>query len=517
MRLRSLIACTGLGLALCACSKDKLEVDTTPTTSIDPMSKEQIDDVIIKHLHSTNTVYHWSNASDIMLWSASVQSDSIMSVGYQPAAMTNVIDRIHEIDLNSEAWKAARDLVVQEIVDKTNAAYPGLNAKAEDLIRNLDRQYLPTLDVKIYHLGLVSRLRQMAEVRYIEPMGYGLAPEISERSSSGCSNAPASYIPSADYTNTAPSAKISWHLSHSSMNVPLAWNTSTGDNIKVALIDTGVADSQSKLGSQFNSGYSSGRTIEKYSTLITGWWWWAGNDGPNDQCGHGTSMAGLISAPRGYGGSATGAAYNCDLKAYRATSDVVVNGSNEKEGVRDALYSAGNDNAVKIISMSIGDIISSSTVSDGIYYAYNKGKLIFAAAGTSFSWTSWWGVIFPASMSQTVAITGIQDNFTSISNMERCNSCHSGSAVDFVAVMQRSNDDDRTTLTLAMSGNTPSYVGGSSAATATTAGIAALVWGTNPSQSRSQVLQRLKNASSYYPNRDGDFGWGTIDAAVAVQ
>ncbi|MBL0101620.1 MAG: hypothetical protein IPP49_17630 [Saprospiraceae bacterium] len=44
--------------------------------------------------------------------------------------------------------------------------------------------------------------------------------------------------------------------------------------------------------------------------------------------------------------------------------------------------------------MSIGSPISSSTVSDGIYYAYNKGKMIFAAAGTSYSWTTWYGVIF---------------------------------------------------------------------------------------------------------------------------
>ncbi len=206
------------------------------------------------------------------------------------------------------------------------------------------------------------------------------------------------------------------------------------------------------------------------------------------------------------------AAYNCNLKAYRAMTDVVVNGSSEKAGVRDALYDIGNDGTVKIVSMSIGDVSYSSTVADGIYYAYNRGKLIFAAAGTSLSWTNWWGVIFPANMAETVAVTGIKDG----TYYERCNTCHSGSAVDFVAVMQRNFDYSRTSLTLALSGNTPAYVGGSSAATATTAGIAALVWATNPSQSRSQVLQRLKNASQFYPSRSSEFGWGIIDAAVAV-
>jgi len=516
MKFKSLLALASLVFVLAACTKDQLAPNSQSATQQDPMTRSAMDEIVKQHLEENNTPYHWSGASSTMLWSASVRSDSMMAIGYQPAGSENVRDRIHQIDLNSSEWKSAREKLVDYIVDATNAAYPDLDATAEDLIRNLDRQTLPTLDVRIFNLEMVEKLRSMPEVRYIEPMGYGLT-EIGQRSDSGCSNNPASNIPSADYSTTAPDAKISWHLSHPSMNVPAAWSTSTGSGIKVALIDTGVADSQSKLGSQFNSGYSSGRSIEKYSTLITGWWWWASNDGPNDQCGHGTSMAGLIASPRGYGGAATGAAYNCNLKAFRATSDVIVNGSNEKEGVRDALYIAGNDNAVKIISMSIGDVFNSSTVEDGIYYAYNKGKLIFAAAGTSLTWTSWWGVIFPANLAQTVAVTGIQDGYSSISNMQRCNTCHSGSAVDFVAVMQRSANNDRTTLSLAMSGNNPSYVGGSSAATATTAGIAALVWGTNPGQNRNQALQRLKNASSYYPNRNGDFGWGTINAAAAVQ
>ena len=46
--------------------------------------------------------------------------------------------------------------------------------------------------------------------------------------------------------------------------------------------------------------------------------------------------------------------------------------------------------------------------------------------------------------------------------------------------MQRREDDGRSTITLSRNGATPGYVGGSSAATATLAGIAALVWATDP-------------------------------------
>ncbi len=82
--------------------------------------------------------------------------------------------------------------------------------------------------------------------------------------------------------------------------------------------------------------------------------------------------------------------------------------------------------------------------------------------------------------------------------------------------MQRNSNTGRTSLTLAMSGDTPSYVGGSSCATATTAGIAALVWATNTNQSRTQVLNRMKNAASIYPGRNSQFGWGIVNAHAAV-
>jgi len=106
---------------------------------------------------------------------------------------------------------------------------------------------------------------------------------------------------------------------------------------------------------------------------------------------------------------------------------------------------------------------------------------------------------------------GLRDNGT-----VKCVTCHSGPEVDFTIIMERASDDDRTSISLASSTNQPKYTGGSSCATATVAGIAALVWAENTSASRSTVLQALKNASEFYPARDNDFGWGKINAAVAV-
>ena len=176
----------------------------------------------------------------------------------------------------------------------------------------------------------------------------------------------------------------------------------------------------------------------------------------------------------------------------------MINGSAEKDGVSDAYVYLGNRSDVKIISMSMGDVFYSGQVADAVVYAYNKGKLIFNAAGTSLSWTSRWGVIFPANMSQTVAVTGVRTG----TPLQRCDVCHDGSQVDFVITMQDRNNTNRTPLTLHTSGNTPRYTGGSSCATATTAGIAALVWAKNLGQSRNQVLNVLKKSSEFYPSRN---------------
>lgn len=504
-----LLPLAALFVLLAGCSKENLPVEEAQPQTLERLSRADINASVLEQLHASG-VYKWETANDQMLWSAISHGNEIAVIGYQPVGFTNIKDRIHEIDISQDEWRMVRQDLIDYVVSETKKYFPGEEITAEKLLMDQPVEtHIPAFDILIKHPAIVTALRQRADVRYLEPMNYSFN-EVADRSDSGCGVSPNYSIPSADYSTTSPSAKIPWnfHL----MNIPSAWSTSQGDNIGVCLIDTGTSPDQPKLGSQFASGQSTGRYIARYGTYVSSWWWWASPDGPDDDCGHGTQMAGLIAGPRASGGSTVGAAYKSNLISYRATGDVVINSSSEKNGVKDALVGAGNRSDVKVISMSIGDVFYSSKVADGVYYAYNRGKLIFAAAGTSLSWTSWWGVIFPANMSETVAVTGVKEGYP----LERCNTCHDGSEVDFIVPMQRRNDSGRTSLTLAMSGNTPAYVGGSSAATATTAGMAAMVWATSPSSSRSTILNRLKNAASIYPSRNGNFGWGIIDAQYAV-
>lgn len=471
-----------------------------PKTAINAFIREQL---------SQQQHFNWEMASDSMVWSALVQGDSILSVGYQPAGFTNLSQKIHLIDTKSSEWQSTRNQVLQLIME--NERKNGRAATENSLLAFKENQ-LPVVDVKVSSFATVKALRESGIVRYAEPIGYGAfmqdkkttpVVESSLSSGFGCGSnvAQTGLVVNVDYTNITPGAKQSW--SHPYSKIGQAWAKSTGKGVKIMIIDTGVSSDQENLGTTFNQGASTGRTIEKKVTLP--------GATPVDNCGHGTSMAGAAAAPRGTDGASAGVAYNCNLVTVHAADGVVLLSADAATGVADAYMLGANDASVKIISMSMGTIFDITKVKDAIIYAHNKQKLMFCAAGTSFSvFAGFVGVIFPASLSQVVAVTGIKDNLT-----ERCGDCHQGPKVDFVVVMEKVSNG-RKPLSLAMSGDVPSTVGGSSVSTATVAGIAALVWAKYPADTRDAVYNRLKNAGSYANNRHANFGWGIIDADAAV-
>lgn len=480
----------------------------------DLIPQSEIDQIILKSIQETGD-FIWMEQSDKLLFSALMHGDSILTIGYKPADLQQPNSRIGLDNVKSESWQSSASKIASMIAE-TLEKNESPTYRVRDQVAEI-HESLPFLEVKITDLEVLQNLRKMAEVRYFEPVGYqfnyellnGENPYARITSDSGCSNDPQPNLSASDYSIVSPGAKASWN--YPQMGITQAWTQSTGAGITVGVIDTGLSPNQSMFGASFNSGESSGRTLLKFGTYKTGFWLWKNYDGPNDQCGHGTAMAGVVASPRNTVGNAVGVAYNSNLISVRGTSDVIVNTTDEKNGVAEALVLLGNRSDVKIISMSIGDVFSNSKVADAVRYAYNRGKLIFAAAGTSTSFTNWYGVIFPATMAETVAITGVKEG----SGYQRCDTCHSGSKVEFTVVMERAGTNTKP-ITVAMSGDDPSTVGGSSVAASAASGIAALVWAKNPGWTRAQVLERLKTTADLYPNRNSQFGYGNLDASAAV-
>ncbi len=466
-------------------------------------------DALIRQKLQTEGRFEWTMASDEQAWSAAAQSDHVLSVGYRPAGGTGDFrDQLHTLDVEAPAWKAARQAVLDLVFEEERKTRPAL--KREELLV-FEESVLPVLNVRLENSATFRKLRASNLVRYAEPMGYEPgAAAARTQAGSGCdSNTPVTnLVAGSDYTTTTPNGKVSWNLPYH--NIPQAWAQSSGAGITIQVIDSGCSPDQAKLGSQFTQGSSGGRAITKLVTLPRAGGTTGPVETPADLCGHGTSMLGTAGGPRGTDGSTVGIAYGASLVSVRAAADVMIDESREVKGVSDAFVLAGNNANVRIISLSLGRVTSNGQLTDAIRYAYNRGKLIFAAAGTSVDFTSWFGVIFPATLTECVAVTGVKEAV-----MQKCDACHDGSKVEFVTVMEKTGSN-RHGLSLAMSGNVPSTVGGSSVATSSTAAMAALVWAKFPNLTRAQVLNKLKASASYYPNRNAKLGWGKINVETAL-
>lgn len=489
-----------LAITIVSCSKDTIIEPESETLQFpkEPLSVEQINQRITESINTSGD-FDWNKENAHFLWSALTHGQYVLTVGYGNEGQSFSVER--DAELINKKSTLLTIILSEEQINKED-----LKLKEDNI--------LTVFDVEVTKLETIIALKENEFVRYLEPNGYNQYADGSEqKSSSGCDKNGV-YINPAHYSTIAPNnAQVSWHFDEH--NIQDAWALSTGSGVTIGLIDTGVSKSQSLLNSGgINDGYSSGRFVQKYGTFIDSNWWWSSNyDGPDDKCGHGTAMGSTMASPRNDNGMPVGVAYNSNLVAYRATEDVLLNDYHERKGVSAALTQLGNRSDVKIISMSIGYIWSIGNIKDAVRYAYSQGKLIFAAGGTSTSFTNGFGVIFPATMSETVAVTGVDDG----PNYDRCDTCHSGSKIDFTIIMEGDNNTSKAPPVLNFYNGQRRYTGGSSVATATTAGIAALVWSRYPNWSRAQVLNRLKQSADFYPYKNSSFGYGNIDALQAVQ
>lgn len=488
-------------IAVSSCTQDDYQSDeiVINESQKNPLTAEEIVAKIDQSFAKKGS-FKWNEANDHMLWSALKNGHSICSIGFG--------DTKNDFDRSKSNKAVEYQNMILDIIRKYEGKETAKFLLASD-------PYLNQIDVIIENQETVIALRKNNFIRYVEPSDFryfdykGQNQKSDSGSSSGCGYSTET-IGTGDYTTIAPNAKLPWAFPKH--NIQNAWTYSTGQGITIGVVDTGASTNNTLLNGSFNNGYSSGRTVQRFGVYVDSVWPWStGTDGVDDKCGHGTSMSSVATAPRNDKGQPVGVAYNANLIAYRAAANVVVEGYHEHNGVKNAFTGLANNPNVKIISMSMGHIISIGKIEDGVKYAYSKGKLIFCAGGTSTSFTSFVGVIFPAWMGETVAVTGIKE----ASTYQACDVCHTGGKIDFTIMMQKSSG--KSVPVNSYYDAQGDYVGGSSVATATTAGIAALVWAKNPTWNRDQVLNKMRQTSHLYPNKHAEFGYGMPNALLAVQ
>ena len=456
--------------------------------------QQNVEQKITRWLTDGHT-WKWSDFSNDELFAAIELSQGEFAVGLKLHGET---DSLPFQDLSKRNdWEKLREKILKSLED-TLTVEMGREARREEFVLEVDL-HLPIVSFHSKSSALVAWLMNSEHIRYIEPLN-DFIDGGANRTESGCTpNYDA--VQTSDYTTTGTGAKISWHWNYH--NVPQSWGISQGLGIGVGVIDAGVSANQYLLFQQFNSGYSNvGRTHETTYTI---------GFSAYTSCNHGNAMAGLIAAPWANFGNPIGGAHKANLYTVHAADDVYLNSSAEKLAVKNAYVYLANKSGVKIISMSMGTPFYSSVLLDAVSYASSMGKLLFAAAGTSTYFTSGLGVIYPAAFSECQAVTGVNDN------NQTCQVCHDGPQVDFTIVMERSWDVNRKAVGINQYNDWPQYIGGSSAATASAAAIAAIVWSTKPSLSKFQVLWILRYTAQYPTIPDIEHGYGKLNALSAVQ
>jgi len=268
------------------------------------------------------------------------------------------------------------------------------------------------------------------------------------------------------------------------VQAPTAWQTTKGQGITVAVMDTGINDHPFFDDKDILPGYSA----------VTG-----EEDGWNDTDGHGSAIAAgvLLAAPE-----ATILPVRLDTGANVLTGAL---GDKEFDSFRWAV-----DNGADVLVVPW--ILSGESFTDEylevLQYAIDKGAIVVAAAGNDPAIE----VGYPASVPGVVAVTGTDQN----GNIWYENTTTGPEVV--VA-----GPADAMTAPLPQDsalGNTELYadvIGGTSMGSGVVGGVAALTWAAHPELDASNVIQRLiQTAGDGSGTRSDDAGYGLVNADQAV-
>ncbi len=268
------------------------------------------------------------------------------------------------------------------------------------------------------------------------------------------------------------------------IGAPDAWSITTGDpDILVAVVDTDVDANQPDLVGKVIEG-------ENFS-----------GDTKPDASGHGTAVAGLITAQPDNGRGIAGLGWATRVLSVRVLdADGKGFASEIAAGIRYAVDYPG----VRVINLSLQQDVESADqisaeLSDSIEYARTKGVLVVAAAGNQGRSTPGYPANFPGVLS--VAAVDHTDDLASFSNH--------GSWVDLAA-------PGVEVLSVAPGCECWSTPSGTSFAAPFVSAAAALVMAAEPSLTAEQVARRLKQSAAPVAGTGTDFEAGRLDVAKAV-
>ena len=324
-----------------------------------------------------------------------------------------------------------------------------------------------------------------------------------------------------------------WHYYEATggLNLPLAWDKSTGSGVTVAVIDTGYRP-HADLAANTVAGYD---FIGDIAVANDGDGRDSNPQDPGDavaagECGtgssaqtsswHGTHVAGTIAAITNNGSGVAGVAYNARVQPVRVLGKCGGYTSDIADGI---VWASGgtvagilaNATPSRVINMSLGGSGScDATSQNAINSARSRGTVVVVAAGNSnanaanFSPASCTGVI-------TVAATDRAGAKAYYSNFG------ANVAVAAPGGDMRTSAANGILSTLNNGAGAPgsdiyAYYQGTSMATPHVAAVVALMLAKNSTLTPDQVATALKGSTRPFPGTCSQCGTGIVDASAAV-
>ncbi|MGD2250862.1 MAG: S8 family peptidase [Candidatus Methanofastidiosia archaeon] len=327
-------------------------------------------------------------------------------------------------------------------------------------------QYLPAAVVTI-STGAKQELVSNVKVKFVQPDYYR------------------QYMEPASTTDVAPTSQvIPWGVDR--IDADKAWRYSTGKEVRVGIIDTGIDRDHPDLRRNIKGGINTIAPSPQYPDP----------EDFDDDHGHGTHCAGIIGAVNNSIG-VVGVAPDCFLYGIKAfdssgsayTSDCI-------EGIEWCI-----EHEMQVISMSWGSYDSDDALEEMCKIAWDRGIILVAAAGNEGYYLP---DLYPAGYETVMAIsaTDINDNIAPWSNY--------GEEIELAA--------PGVNILSTYMGGGYALMSGTSMACPHVSGTAALVFAMHPEWNNLRVRKVLQKTAEDLgpPGWDPYYGFGLVDAERAV-
>jgi len=308
-----------------------------------------------------------------------------------------------------------------------------------------------------------------------------------------------------------------YHDSIAGINLPRAWNISTGKDVTVAVIDTGYRPHVDLLENVVG-GYD---FISDVASANDG----GGRDSdaqdPGNGCGgslsiwHGTHVAGTVAAVSNNGLGVSGAAFNAKILPVRVLG---CKGGYESDIASAIVWASGgvvsgvpqNNHVARVLNMSLSSIGPSPcgvTYQNAINEAVSRGAVVVVAAGNDNVDA---GTRSPGNCKGVITVAAVDRNG------EKAPFSNYGSIVDIsapgVAILSTYNGGYSSPAS-----DTYSYQSGTSMAAPHVSGVIALMLSSKPELTPEDVVNILKNTAKPFPQGCSlGCGSGIVDATAGL-